>query len=96
MQHQFFVYILTNRHHTVLYTGVIGNLPRRLAGHRAKTFAGFTARYNLEKLVFYESASDARSAIAREKQIKGGSRQAKLALITHMNPDWRDLFPPVE
>lgn len=91
MERQFFVYILTNRHHTVLYTGVTSNLPRRLAEHRAKTFAGFTARYNLDHLVFYEPAADARSAIAREKQIKGGFRDDKPALITQMNPDWQDL-----
>ncbi|MGH7066597.1 MAG: GIY-YIG nuclease family protein [Acetobacteraceae bacterium] len=93
MERQFFVYILTNRHRTVLYTGVTGNLPGRIAEHRARTLPGFTARYNLDQLVFYEAAADARSAIAREKQIKGGSRHDKLALITQMNPDWRDLSP---
>ncbi|MGH7085742.1 MAG: GIY-YIG nuclease family protein, partial [Acetobacteraceae bacterium] len=70
--------ILTNRHHTVLYTGVTGNLPRRLAEHRAKAFAGFTARYNLDRLAFHEAAPDICSVIA--------SRQDKFALITHMNP----------
>jgi putative endonuclease len=93
MDHEFFVYILTNRRHTVLYTGVTGNLPRRVAEHRAKTIPGFTSRYNLDKLVFYEPAPDARTAITREKRIKAGSRQDKIALITKLNPDWLDLAP---
>ncbi len=93
MERQFFVSILTNRWHTVLYTGVTSDLPRPIAEHRAKTTAGFTARYNCDKLVFFEPAPDARAAIVREKQIKGGSRSDKLALITAANPDWRDLDP---
>jgi len=93
MERQFFVYILTNRWHTVLYTGVTSDLPRRIAEHRAKTIAGFAARYNCDKLVFFEPAPDAGAAIAREKQIKGGSRGDKIVLITTFNPDWRDLDP---
>ena len=92
MERRYFVYILANRHHTVLYTGVTGDLARRVFDHRAKSIPGFTSRYNVDKLVFYEESVDARTAIAREKQIKGGSRQKKIALIDAMNPDWRDLW----
>ena len=92
MMHDYFVYILTNRRHTVLYTGVTNDLVRRVFEHRAKLTGGFTARYNVDKLVFYERTTDVNAAIAREKQIKGGSRRRKIALIDEMNPDWRDLF----
>jgi putative endonuclease len=92
MAHEYFVYTLTNRHHSVLYTGITNDLMRRVSEHRAKTVPGFTARYNVDKLVFYEGTSDVRAAIAREKQIKAGSRRDKVALITDINPDWRDLF----
>jgi len=92
VERQFFVYILTNRHRTVLYTGVTGNLVQRAYQHRTKAIPGFTSRYNLDRLVFYEPAADATAAIAREKQIKAGSRSKKLALINGMNPDWRDLY----
>jgi putative endonuclease len=92
MESQCFVYIATNRNHTVLYTGVTNNLVRRIYEHREKVNPGFTTRYSVSELVFYEAFSDARSAIAREKQIKGGSRLKKIALIVTMNPDWRDLY----
>jgi len=92
MVHDYFVYILTNRRNTVLYTGVTNDLVRRVSEHRAKLTGGFTARYNVDKLVFYERTTDVNAAIAREKQIKGGSRHRKIALINDMNPDWRDLF----
>ena len=92
MRHQYFVYIMTNDRHTVLYTGVTNDLLRRVGEHRAKLIRGFTARYNADKLVYYEEISDANAAIAREKQIKGGSRRRKVALIDSINPDWRDLF----
>jgi putative endonuclease len=92
MSEQFFVYIPTNRYHTVLYTGVTNNLERRVFEHRAKVTPGFTSRYNVDKLVFYEIADDPYAAIAREKQIKAGSRRKKLALIAKMNPEWRDLY----
>jgi putative endonuclease len=83
---------MTNRRHTVLYTGVTGNLVQRVYEHRGKAVAGFTKRYNLEELVFYEEAADPAAAITREKQIKAGSRQKKVALIAAMNPEWRDLY----
>lgn len=92
MSHDYFVYILTNDRHTVLYTGVTNNQRRRVGEHRAKAIPGFTRRYNVDKLVFYEAVTDVYAAIAREKQIKGGSRRRKIALIDSMNPDWRDLF----
>jgi putative endonuclease len=83
---------MTNCRHTVLYTGVTGNLVQRIYEHRTKTVPGFTSRFNVEKLVFYEEAADPAAAIAREKQINGGSRRRKVALIDAMNPDWRDLY----
>jgi putative endonuclease len=92
MGHENFVYILTNDRHTVLYTGITNDLLRRVSQHRAKAITGFTSRYNVDKLVFYEQTSDVLAAIAREKQIKAGSRRKKIALIDGMNPDWRDLF----
>jgi putative endonuclease len=86
------IYILTNQHHTVLYTGVTNNLKARVHQHRMKTARGFTQRYNVDKLVFYELADNAYAAISREKQIKAGSRKKKIELINAMNPAWRDLY----
>ena len=93
MAHRYFVYILTNDRHTVLYTGVTNDLLRRIGEHRAGTLSGFTRRYNVHKLVYFEEYVGVTDAITREKQIKGGSRRKKVALINGMNPDWRDLFP---
>jgi putative endonuclease len=90
MRDRYFVCILTNDRQTVLYTGVTNDLPRRIGEHRAG-FGGFTSRYNLHKLVYFEEFHEINDAIAREKQIKGGSRRKKVALIDSMNPDWRDL-----
>ena len=92
MGHRYFVYILTNRHHTALYVGVTNDLVRRVHEHRTKIASTFTTRYNVDKLVFFEETGDVRAAIAREKQIKGGSRANKIALVNAFNPDWRDLF----
>ena len=88
----YYVYIMTNKHNTVLYTGVTNDLKKRAWQHREKLVAGFTQRYNVTKLVYYEVCDDARAAIAREKQIKGGSRQKKLDLVNNMNAEWRDLY----
>jgi putative endonuclease len=85
------VYILTNKGHNVLYTGVTGNLPKRMFEHKAKLVDGFSKRYNADKLVHYEVSDDIESAIAREKQIKGWVRAKKIALITRSNPAWNDL-----
>ncbi len=89
---QFYVYIMTNKYNTVLYTGVTNNLQRRVYEHREKLVDGFTKRYNVNKLVFFEVFEDASSAIAREKQIKAGSRQKKIDLINGMNKEWKDLY----
>jgi putative endonuclease len=86
------VYILTNQRNTVLYTGVTGDLKGRVHQHREKLLPGFTNRYNVSRLVYYEVGYDASSAIAREKQIKAGSRQKKVDLINRLNPEWRDLY----
>ena len=92
MDKQYFVYILTNKHNTVLYTGVTNNLKRRVYEHREKLVSGFTKKYNVYKLVFYEITNSVEVAIQREKQIKGGSRQKKIDLINGMNPGWMDLY----
>jgi putative endonuclease len=83
---------MTNAHHTVLYTGVTNNLYRRVLEHRSGTGGGFTSKYNVNKLVYFECGSDVNLAIAREKQIKAGSRKKKIELINTMNPEWKDLF----
>ena len=87
---EYYVYIMTNRSHT-LYTGVTNNLERRIHEHKMKLVAGFTTRYNITNLVYYETTGDIESAIAREKQIKGWLRRKKIALIESVNPEWRDL-----
>jgi putative endonuclease len=88
---QYCVYILTNSRRTVLYTGVTNNLERRMLEHKSKTGSSFTKRYNIDQLVYFECGEDINAAIAREKQIKTGSRQDKLDLIKSMNPAWKDL-----
>ena len=88
----FYVYILTNKYNTVLYTGVTNNLMRRVYEHKEGLFKGFTSKYNVGKLVYYEYFEDPVSAITREKQIKAGSRQKKIKLIESMNPEWKDLY----
>jgi putative endonuclease len=90
MEHQYFVYIMTNNSRT-LYTGVTNDLNRRVYEHRHKLVEGFTKRYNITRLVCFEATSDVRAAISREKQIKGWLRSKKIALIESMNPEWRDL-----
>ncbi|OFY86987.1 MAG: hypothetical protein A3F72_02175 [Bacteroidetes bacterium RIFCSPLOWO2_12_FULL_35_15] len=89
---RYFVYILTNANNTVLYTGMTNNLERKTLQHKEKIYAGFTTKYNISKLVYYEFFSNANDAIKREKQIKGGSRKKKELLIWSMNPQWKDLF----
>jgi len=86
------VYILTNKNHTTLYTGVTSDLTSRLMEHIDKKYPGsFSARYNLVKLVYYELFHSIEEAITREKQIKAGSRAKKLKLINSLNPEWKDL-----
>ena len=89
----YYVYILTNKTNTVLYTGVTNDIDRRILEHRSLQNHGFTARYNVHKLAYYEEFNDIEEAIAREKQIKGGSRQKKIDLINELNPKWEELFP---
>ena len=88
----YYVYILTNKHHTVLYTGVTNDLSKRVWQHRKKIIKGFTQRYNVENLVFYEIFDFIEMAIAREKQIKGYSREKKNSLINSFNPEWINLY----
>ena len=92
MTRHYYVYILTNQHNTVLYTGVTNDLRRRVYQHRQGLGSQFTSRYNVNKLVYYETTTDVRAAIAREKQIKGGSRKKKIDLVNETNPEWKDLY----
>ena len=87
----YFVYIMTNLHNTTLYTGITNNLIRRVQEHKQGEGGKFSGRYKMKKLVYFEIYRDVRSAIAREKQIKGGSRMKKAELISTLNPDWLDL-----
>ena len=87
----YFVYFLTNWDDSVLYIGVTGNLPRRLYEHCNGLVDGFTKKYNVHKLVYYEYTNDVYSAISREKQLKKWTRAKKNALIANMNPQWIDL-----
>jgi putative endonuclease len=86
----YFVYILTNRTRT-LYVGVTNNLPRRIYEHRSGEIPGFTSKYNIYRLVYFEDFVDIRQAIAREKEIKGWLRGRKIQLIESVNPGWKDL-----
>ena len=103
-ERQYCVYIMTNAHHTVLYTGVTNELQRRVLDHRSGKGSGFTKKYNITKLVYFESGDDINLAtpalqqtqcgasVVREKQIKAGSRKKKIELIESINPEWKDLF----
>jgi putative endonuclease len=87
---EYYVYIMTNRSRT-LYTGVTNDLQRRVFEHKNKEVSGFTSRYNINKLVYFENSSSPYEAIKREKQIKGWLRAKKIALIESVNPNWLDL-----
>ena len=87
----YFVYILTNWNNKVMYIGVTNNLERRMYEHKHKLVDGFTKRYNVNKLVYYEVTSDIHEAIRREKQLKGFKRSKKNALVETINPLWEDL-----
>ena len=96
MRHkQSYVYFMTNRMNTVIYTGVTANLKKRVYEHKHKLVEGFTKKYNANKLVFYETFDDINNAIAREKQIKAGSRGKKIDLIKSFNPDFNDLYDTI-
>ncbi|MBI5598224.1 MAG: GIY-YIG nuclease family protein [Deltaproteobacteria bacterium] len=92
MERQYYVYIMANKWNTVLYTGVTNDLKRRVYEHKEKLVEGFTRKYNVNKLVYYEVFHDVENAILREKQIKGGSRARKIALIEGGNGAWKDLY----
>lgn len=87
----YYVYIMTNKRNGTLYVGVTNNLTRRVYEHKQKLVPGFTSKYNLTLLVYYELVNDVRDAIAREKQIKGWLRIRKKALIDSLNGEWKDL-----
>ncbi|MEK9147913.1 MAG: GIY-YIG nuclease family protein [Patescibacteria group bacterium] len=92
MVRRYYVYIATNKMDTVLYTGVTNNLEKRMLEHRDKLIPGFTAKYNVNKLVYYEVFPRPEEAIAAEKKIKGWVRRKKVVLIKSMNPEFRDLI----
>lgn len=87
----YYVYVLTNKSNRVMYIGVTNNLVRRLYEHKQELIEGFTKRYHVHKLVYFETTTDVRSAIEREKQLKGWRRARKNELVETMNPEWRDL-----
>ena len=92
----YYVYILSNNTHTTIYTGVTNDLVRRVYEHQHEMDdKSFTAKYSIHRLVYYEATSDVRSAIEREKQIKGWNRARKHKLVESMNPDWRDLYESI-
>ena len=92
---QYYVYILTNREFGTFYVGVTNNLIRRVYEHRNKLVDGFTKKYNLTRLVYYECHDSVEAAIAREKTIKRWPREFKINAIQAMNPDWKDLYEAI-
>ena len=89
--HNYYVYLLTNWNNKVIYVGVTNDLRRRLAEHKNKLIRGFTSRYNVTKLVYFEHMTNVLQAIAREKEIKKWRREKKNRLVESMNPEWKDL-----
>ena len=92
MSKQYYVYMMTNKMHTVIYTGVTNDLLKRAYEHKEKFANGFTRKYKVNKLVYYEAFQDIEYAIQREKQIKGYLRQKKVSLVESTNRGWRDLY----
>ncbi len=92
MSKHFYVYIMTNKDNSVLYTGVAKDLLRRVYEHNEKLIKGFTKKYNVTKLVYYEIFENSYDSITREKQIKAGSRKKKLDLINKFNKEWKDIY----
>lgn len=86
------IYFVANKNNTVLYIGVTSNLIKRIEQHKNKTYKGFTQRYNCDKLVYFEEFTSIVTAIAREKQLKAGSRKRKDELVNSINPEWNDLY----
>ena len=95
MKRKYYTYIMTNPNNAVLYTGVTGDLKRRVVEHKEKLIDGFTKRYNVVKLVYFEEYYNIDEAITREKKIKAGSRKKKIELINSMNPEWKDIFDEI-
>ena len=91
MEKTYYVYLLTNWNNQVMYVGVTNDLERRIYEHKNKLVDGFTKKYNVEKLVYFETVSDVLAAIEREKQIKKWRREKKNQLVIEMNPEWKDL-----
>jgi putative endonuclease len=92
---QMFVYIVSNKKHGTLYIGVTSNLVCRIYEHKNKLFEGFTSKYDLTKLVYFEAYGDAGQAIAREKELKKWKREWKIKLIEKDNPNWDDLYSKI-
>jgi putative endonuclease len=90
-EHRYYVYVLTNKNDKVMYVGITNNLERRVHEHKTKLVPGFTAKYNVTKLVYFEETHDVRAAIAREKEIKKWRREKKNNLVVAVNPEWKDL-----
>ena len=88
---QSWVYIMSNKNNTTLYTGVTSNLVKRVGQHKSKTYSGFSAKYNCEKLVYFLEFLDINQAILLEKKLKAGNRAQKVRLINQLNPEWKDL-----
>ncbi len=95
MEKRGYVYLLTNRTNKVIYAGVTSNLKKRIYEHKEKLVKGFTRKYNVDKLVYYEALDRIDDAILREKQIKGGSRDKKIKLIKSLNSEFRDLYDEI-
>lgn len=91
MSKSYYVYLLTNQNNKVMYVGMTSNIERRIFEHQHHSLEGFTSKYNVNKLVYFEATSDVLAAIAREKQIKKWRREKKDALVVAMNPEWQDL-----
>ena len=95
MNKQGYIYILFNKRNGTLYTGVTSDLVKRIYEHKNKVVDGFTKKYDVDKLGYYEVFDDITTAIEREKQIKSGPRKKKLNLIESMNPEWKDLYDDI-
>lgn len=92
---QYYVYILANSTNVALYVGVTNDLKKRVYEHKQRLARGFTKKYGIDKLVYYEVFDDAQNAIIREKRLKGGSRAKKNRLVESINPQWRDLYDEI-
>ncbi len=92
---QYYIYILTNWNDKVMYIGVTNNLKRRVYEHKNEVIDGFTKKYHVHKLVYYETTTDVKAALEREKQLKGWRREKKNSLVTDMNPNWKDLYDEI-